>query len=70
MWASLDLTLNVPTYAPYKIAHQTKTLTKGFSSGCQSRIINLYQKIEAWMEARRAKETAIENLRALRQHQT
>jgi len=62
---TLDLTLNAPTYAAYKIALQKKTLTKGFSSGCQSRIINLYLKTEARMEARGAEEAAIDNLRAL-----
>ncbi|MCK7433529.1 hypothetical protein [Enterobacter bugandensis] len=52
-----------------EIARQTETLTKGLSSDWQSRIIDLYQKMQAWVEARQAEDAAIENLRALRQHQ-
>ncbi|HAT7569323.1 TPA: hypothetical protein JAW19_002098 [Citrobacter werkmanii] len=53
-----------------EIARETEKLTKSLSSDWQSRIIDLYQKMQAWVEARQAEEAAIENLRALRQHQT
>ncbi|MCK7291749.1 tyrosine-type recombinase/integrase [Enterobacter bugandensis] len=52
-----------------EIARQMETLTKGLSSDWQSRIIDLYQKMQAWVEARQAEDAAIENLRSLRQHQ-
>jgi hypothetical protein len=38
-----------------EISRQTETLTKGLSSDWQSRIIDLYQKMQAWVEARRPK---------------
>ncbi|QBC01543.1 hypothetical protein [Enterobacter cloacae] len=53
-----------------EIARETEKLTKSLSSDWQSRIIDLYQKMQAWVEARQAEDAAIENLRALRQHQT
>ncbi len=52
-----------------EIARETEKLTKSLSSGWQSRIIDLYQKMQAWVEASQAEEAAIENLRTLRHHQ-
>ena len=53
-----------------EIARETEKLTKSLSSDWQSRIIDLYPKIQTWVEANQAQEAAIENLRALRQHTT
>ncbi|EOI2259451.1 TPA: hypothetical protein ACVFFV_005018 [Enterobacter cloacae] len=53
-----------------EIARETEKLTKNLSSCWQSRIIDLYQKMQAWVEASQAEEAAIENLRTLRHHQT
>ncbi|EMY8088749.1 hypothetical protein ABCU83_000812 [Klebsiella variicola] len=62
-----DWLMNLPAN---EIARETEKLTKSLSSNWQSRIIDLYQKMQAWVEARQAEEAAIENLRALRQHHT
>lgn len=53
-----------------EIARETEKLTKGLIFDWQSRIIDLYQKMEAWMKTRQVEEAAIDNFGALRQHQT